>query len=218
MTAWVSGLILAAGSSSRLGQPKPLLTFRGTTLLGWVLDRVATARALDEVVVVLGGAAAEVRARVNLDRARVVENPDFGRGCASSYQTGIGALDSRAEAVVVVPGDQPGIEAGDIDRVVRTWREGAGPIVVASYLGRRGHPLLFARRLFNALIALKGDKAAWKLLDAHAEWVRAIELDRPLPPDINTWQDYRAVLASSASPAEGLPHDRGHQGGRSSRP
>ncbi len=143
---------------------------------------------------VLGGAAAEVRSGVDLGRVRVVENPEFGQGCASSYRVGIGALDPRADAVAVVPGDQPGIEPGDIDRVVEAWRERGRPITVASYRGRPGHPLVFARRLFDELIALEGDKAAWKLLDAHPDRVCPVELDRPLPPDVDTWQDYEAAL------------------------
>ena len=197
MRPWVSGLILAAGRSSRLGRPKQLLPFRGTTLLGWVVERVTSAAALDEVVAVLAGAASEVRAAVDLGRARVAENPEFGEGCSSSYRTGIGALDPRAEAVVVVPGDQPGIEAADVDRVVEAWRAAGGAIVMASYLGGPGHPLLFARSLFSELIALKGDKAAWKLLDVHPDQVRRVEMGRPLPADVDTWQDYEAALRGS---------------------
>lgn len=197
MRAWVSGLILAAGGSTRLGQPKQLLPFRDTTLLGWVVDRVASARALDEVVVVLGGAAAQVRSRVNLSGARVVENPEFGQGCSSSYRAGIGALDPRTQAVVVVPGDQPDIEPGDINRVVERWREEGCPIVVTSYRGQPGHPLLFARTLFAELAALRGDKAAWKLLDASPGSVRPLEVGRPLPPDVNTWRDYQSLIRAT---------------------
>ena len=77
MRAAVSALVLAAGASSRLGQPKQLLPYEGTILLDWVVRTVEAAASLDQVTVVLGGAAREVRARLTLGRAQVVENPDF---------------------------------------------------------------------------------------------------------------------------------------------
>ena len=203
MSSFVSGLILAAGGSTRLGQPKQLLPFRGRTLLGWVVSQVVSAASLDEVVVVLGGAAVEVRPRVEFGRARVVENPAFREGCASSYGAGIAALDPRSEAVAVLLGDQPGIEAAVIDRVVGIWRQGGKAVVVASYEERLGHPIVFGQEMFSRLVGLKGDKAAWKLLAAHPEWVRTLEVDRPLPVDVNTRQDYQSAVGAEPIPRHG---------------
>ncbi len=194
---FVSGLILGAGGSTRLGQPKQLLSFRGTTLLGWVVGEAEGATALDEVVVVLGRAAEEIRRRVAFGRARVVENPVFGEGCSSSYRAGIGTLDQRAEAVIVLLGDQPGVDRAIIERVAEDWRRDGGRIVLASYRGTRGHPMLFARDLFDALVGLRSDKAAWKILDAHPEWVREVSLDRQLPADVDTWADYEAARSGA---------------------
>lgn len=193
MRRFVSGLILGAGASSRLGQPKQLLPFKGTTLLGWVVAQVEACRALDEVVVVLGGAADDVKKTLRLGRAKVVENPTFGQGCASSYRVGIGALDPRTEGLVIILGDQPDVNAGIIDRVVEAWRREGNKIVLASYQGRRGHPMLFSKALFVELLGLHGDKAAWKLVDANLEWVREVEMARPAPVDIDTWQDYERL-------------------------
>lgn len=198
MTPFVSGLVLAAGSSTRLGQPKQLLPFQGTTLLEWTVARIAAAPALDEVVVVIGGAAAEVRRRVDFGRARVVENVEFGEGCAASYRTGLAALDPRADAVAVLLGDQPGIESAVIDRVVAAWRHDQDRIVATAYRDHLGHPLIFPRSTFDALRALRGDKAAWKIVDAHAESVRAVPVDRPSPADVNTWVQYEATLRASS--------------------
>ena len=94
---------------------------------------------------------------------------------------------------MVLPGDQPGVDAEAIDRVIGEWQRSGAWIVVTSYQGRRGHPLLFSRELFPRLAELHGDKAAWKLVD-RAEWVREVNVDRPLPRDVDTWQDYEAVL------------------------
>ena len=195
MRPFVSGLVLAAGGSTRLAQPKQLLPFRGATLLGWVMAQVSAATSLDEVIVVLGGVSAEIRTRVNLTAATVVENPDFAQGCSSSYRVGVGAVDRRAAAVAVLLGDQPGVDGAVIDRVVEAWRRNQGQIVVASYRDRPGHPIIFPRSLFDQLAALKGDKAAWKILDAHPEWVHHADVDRLHPPDVNTWRDYEAALS-----------------------
>jgi molybdenum cofactor cytidylyltransferase len=194
MRSFVSGLVLAAGASTRLGQPKQLLPMGSTTLLGWVLAEARAATALDEVIVVLGGAAAEVRQRVDLSGVKVVENPEFGEGCAASYRTGLGMLDARAEAVAVLLGDQPGADRSVIDTVVEAWRRTRDRIMLASYRGREGHPLVFAQPLFDQLAALHGDKAAWKIVDAHRNWIGTVPMDRSAPRDINTWQEYEATL------------------------
>jgi len=194
MRPFVSGLVLAAGASTRLGQPKQLLPMGPTTLLGWVLAEARAATALDEVIVVLGGAADDVRQRVDLSGVKVVDNPEFGEGCAASYRTGLAVVDPRAEAVAVVLGDQPGADRSVIDTVVEAWRRTRNRIMLASYRGREGHPLIFAQALFDQLAALHGDKAAWKIVDARRDWIETVPLDRPAPRDINTWQEYEAVL------------------------
>ena len=199
MRPFVSGLVLAAGASTRLGQPKQLLPFGDTTLLGHVVAEARAASALDEIVVVIGGAADQVRARVDLGGARVVENPEFGEGCSASYRTGLGAVDPRAEAVVILLGDQPGVDRAVIDAVVDEWRRTRDHIMLASYQGREGHPLIFARDLFDQLVALQGDKAAWKIVDAHREGIRAVPLDRPHPRNVNTPEEYEALLRDGSA-------------------
>ena len=197
MRAFVSGLVLAAGASTRLGRPKQLLPFGTTTLLGRVIAEARAASALDEVVVVIGGAATEVRRRVDLAGAKVVENPEFTQGCSSSYRTGLGALDPRAQAVAVLLGDQPGVDRTVIDTVVDEWRRTRDRILLASYRTREGHPLVFARALFDQLVVLQGDKAAWKIVDAHRDWIRPVPVDRPHPRDVNTWEEYEDLLRAA---------------------
>jgi len=124
---------------------------------------------------------------------------EFVEGCASSYRTGLGALDARAEAVAVLLGDQPGVDRGLMDHVVEDWRRDPTPIVLASYRGRLGHPMLFARSMFDSLDALRGDKAAWKLVDAHPDRVRTVPIERPYPFDVNTWEEYEALLRDAGS-------------------
>ena len=189
-------MVLGAGAASRFGQPKQLLPYRGSTLLGWVIERAERASGLDEVIVVLGRAAAEIREQVDFGEAKVVENPVFSEGCASSYRAGIGALAPQSDAIMIILGDQPGVDPETIDRMSGAWREGDGEIAIASYRGRKGHPLLFARSLFGQLVGLHGDKAAWKLVDANPDLVRVIPFDLPFPEDIDTQEDFRRIVDS----------------------
>jgi molybdenum cofactor cytidylyltransferase len=195
MRKFVSGLILGAGASQRFGPPKQLAPFRGTTMLGWVVDQTRRATRLDEVVVVLGRAADQVREQVDFGTGRVVENPGFGEGCSSSYRAGIGALSSASAAIMIILGDLPGVTPEIIDRLAEAWREQDAPIAVCSYRGRKGHPMIFARSMFGELVELHGDKAAWKLVDANAALVQEVHFDFPYPDDINTPEDFERLTA-----------------------
>src|SRR5678815_5988702 len=131
MRKFISGLVLGAGASQRFGPPKQLVPFRGTTMLGWVVDQAQRASALDEVVVVLGRAADQLRAQVDFGAARVVENPVFGEGCSSSYRAGIGAINSASTAIMIILGDRPGITPEIIDRLAEAWRQQDAPIALS---------------------------------------------------------------------------------------
>jgi molybdenum cofactor cytidylyltransferase len=193
MRKFVSGLILGAGASQRLGPPKQLLPFRGTTMLGWVVNQVQRAAGLDEVVVVLGRAAEELREHVDFGSAKVVENPVFAEGCSSSYRAGIAALNPQSSAIMIILGDQPGIMPEIINRVAEEWRETESPIALCSYLGRKGHPMIFAQTMFEQLTQLHGDKAAWKLVDANADSFHEVQFSLPFPEDINTSEDFERL-------------------------
>jgi len=182
-----------------MGQPKQLLPFRGTILLDWVMAQAESAGALDEVIVVLGRAADEILPRLHTTRAKVTVNPVFTEGCSGSYKAGMATIDPRAEAVMVLLGDQPGVDSTVIDQVAEDWRTQGGRIALTSYRGRRGHPMVFARELFDPLRQLSGDKAAWKILDAHPNWVRDVAVDHAFPEDVDTRQDYETLLRAGAA-------------------
>jgi molybdenum cofactor cytidylyltransferase len=195
---FVTGLVLAAGGSQRLGAPKQLLPYNGKTLLDHVL---ATARAcdFDQLVCVIGGAADLIRERVDLSGAHVVENRHFGEGCSSSIAAALPNVDPRADVLVLMLGDQPGLRA----ETVRALLSGRGdsPLAACAYDDGRGHPLAFARSTFPDLAALHGDKGVWKLLDSHADDVVDVSVPGPIPRDVDTDEDYRAVLAEAEQQA-----------------
>jgi molybdenum cofactor cytidylyltransferase len=193
---FIAGLVLAAGGSARLGRPKQLLPYRGTTLLDWVLG---TARAcqFDQLVVALGGAADRIRAAVDLSGADVVVNEAYGSGCSSSIATALGVLHPECDLLVLLLGDQPGVTAKTVRRLVAG--RGNAALAVCRYEDGRGHPIAFARPVFGELAALHGDKGVWRLLERRSLDVRPVPVPGRVPLDVDTWDDYEAVLAAAST-------------------
>jgi molybdenum cofactor cytidylyltransferase len=191
---FVTGLVLGAGGSSRLGRPKQLLPYGDRTLLDHTLD---TARrcGFDQLVVPIGGAADEVREHVDFTGAEVVVNQAYGSGCSSSIAAALGAVDPRCEVLVLMLGDQPGVTPA----TVQTLLDGRGdaPLAVCRYDDGRGHPLAFDRSVLPRLADLHGDKGVWRLLDERAEDVAEVTVAGPIPLDVDTMEDYEAVLAAA---------------------
>jgi molybdenum cofactor cytidylyltransferase len=204
---FLTGLVLAAGSSRRLGRPKQLLPYQGTTLLGWAVGQAERSPDLDEVLVVVGHVAADILPGLALARARPVVAVGSAEGCSASYRAGLASADPAAAAVMILLGDQPGVGAAEIGQVAAVWRADGGEILVASYRDTLGHPLIFGRRLFPELVALRGDKAAWKLLDRYPDLLRRVALDRALPADVDSPADYAALApdAGATEPPSGAP-------------
>jgi molybdenum cofactor cytidylyltransferase len=191
---FVTGLVLGAGGSKRLGRPKQLLPYGDRTLLDHTL---ATAREchFDQLVVPIGGAAAEVRERVDLSGAEVVENYAYGSGCSSSIAAALSAVDPQCEVLVLMLGDQPGVTPATVQALLDA--RGGAPLAVCRYDDGRGHPLAFDRSVFAQLADLHGDKGVWRLLDERADEVKEVRIPGPIPLDVDTPEDYEAVLLAA---------------------
>jgi molybdenum cofactor cytidylyltransferase len=194
----ITGIVLAAGTSSRLGRPKQLLDLAGRPVLRHVVD-AALASPLDEVVVVLGHLAGEIGTAVPRDaRVRTVVNGRYALGQSTSLAAGLEAAGPGSEAAVVLLGDQPGIRPDAVAAVVAAFAAaGAAAVVQASYGGRPAHPTLLGREVWGRLLPeLEGDRGARQILEGHPEWRSLVEVGGDPPLDIDTERDYERVLAA----------------------
>jgi molybdenum cofactor cytidylyltransferase len=189
----VVGIVLAAGSSRRLGRPKQTLAFGPGTLLAHVVADVE-ASALDRVLVVVSGdepgnAALLEPGRAEIVRARFEETGS----CSSSLQAGLEKA-GECVAIILLLGDMPGVTPETIDPFVAAWQASPTWAAVTSYRDGIGHPFLFSVEAIPALRSLHGDKAVWKIVDRESEdRVARVSIDQRLPRDVDTWDDYVEV-------------------------
>lgn len=195
----VAGVVLAAGGSTRLGQPKQLLNLDGYPLLSRTLDLVRMSR-LEPRVVVLGGYAEEIRARVPLAGFTVVDNPDYRQGQATSLVAGLRALPPDVDGAAVVLGDQPLLPPGLLDRLIDHFDPEAAVAVRPRYAEGPGNPVLLSRELFPELLELQGDVGARDVLRRHRDRIAELDVSGwPVPRDVDTQEDYQALLLDWAS-------------------
>ncbi len=193
---WISGVVLAAGEARRLGQTKQLLAFRGTTLVGAVLEQARRSR-LDELVLVLGHDAQRIREAVDLEGLKVVVNGGYRLGQSTSLKAGLAQVSPQADAAMFLLGDQPLVDGGLIDTLIAAFETGTHPIVIPCSGGQRGNPVIIGRELFGELAeTASGDAGARVLFERHASSLRFVELgSRGIHVDVDTPEDYRHLLA-----------------------
>jgi molybdopterin adenylyltransferase len=203
MTSKSSGLVLAAGGSQRMGQPKQLLPVDGQPLLGVVLSQVCASR-LDEVVVVLGGHAEEIAAAVDLGRARAIVNADYASGMSSSLKAGIAAMGDDVQRVVIVLGDQPDVSSSLIDDLLELQETSRRPAASLSFDGLLHPPVVLDRSLWSDLDELQGDVGCRALIRGRPELVAALPLVGRTghPIDIDTLADYHKLVGDGAGVSE----------------
>ena len=194
----IAGLILAAGESSRIGQDKALLTYRGRTFLETILTMLRESR-ISRIAVVLGHHADEIRRAVNLDGVEIAVNEDYARGQTSSLQAGLRALASQElEAIVLCLVDHPAVSPDTILTLITNFRESSAPVVIPTFQSQRGHPVLIARALFDELLRLSPEEGANTVIRKYRDATRFVEVhDQGILLDVDDEQNYRR-LASEA--------------------
>lgn len=190
--ASIAGIVLAAGSSLRMGEPKQLLAYRGTTILNFVVATAEVSR-LDHVVVVTGANASAIGDSLVTERAVMVHNEDFQQPNMVSVVVGSHAVD--ADAFLTLPADTPGITTDVIDAIIDRWAADAPWGAVTEYRDRPGHPFLLSRAALAEAATLEGPKVLWRFLgyDDSGRVIR-ITIDSKAPPDINTPKDYENLI------------------------
>lgn len=194
----IAAVVLAAGTSTRMGVPKPLLPFRGRLLLAHALDAVRRS-SVATTVVVLGAAADRVRAAVPMQGVEVVQNPAYARGLSTSLQAGVAAV-PRADGFLFVLGDQPFVLTRTIDALVRSWEPDGSKILIPTFRGRRGNPVLVDRTLARTVETLRGDEGFRAIFPDHAGDIREIPVADPgILVDLDTPEQVEALEKMLAS-------------------
>jgi molybdenum cofactor cytidylyltransferase len=198
----VAGVIVAAGLSTRMGRPKMLLAMGEKTILGMAVA-AAEESTLDEVIVVTGPDADEVRAASGSARVVWITNPAPEAGSITSLLAG--AATAGGAAVMHLLGDMPGLDTATIDTVLAAWREAPSWAAVTVYEDGPGHPLMLSSGLLAALAERTGDKVVWSLIEeAPEDAILRVPASRARPRDINTTEDYETALAEMETGSGGL--------------
>jgi molybdenum cofactor cytidylyltransferase len=201
-TARIGAIILAGGSSTRMGRAKQLLPLGDSTVLEQTIANVRGAE-VHEIVLVLGAAAETVRQALPLallEGLKLVVNDDYQEGMSTSLRAGISALDHRSEAALIALGDQPFIRSQTMDQIIRAYRGDQAQIVIPSFQGRRGNPVLFDRSVFSEVMALAGDIGSRAIFGNHLEAIAKVEVqDEGILFDIDDPDDYARLRGKGSS-------------------
>jgi len=178
-----AGIILAAGASTRFGQPKQLIKLKGKYLVEWVMDAALKSR-LQTVVLVLGhehkriiNALGARGARTNLE---IVINRRYHEGQSTSLKIGLSSVGQDFSAVMYLLADQPMIDSATIDYLLAEFQASNKEICVPVCEGRRGNPAIFKQLVFEEIMKIKGDIGARELIDKDPDRVLYTEIKDPL--------------------------------------
>lgn len=186
----VTAILTAAGESTRMGRPKPLLLWHGVTLVEYQTSSLLSG-GVDDVIVVLGHEATQVKAHVNVPRSRHVVNPDYRRGKSTSVLAGLSEVASDAESILLLGVDQP--RPPEIVATVLESHRATGALITSPrYEVRGGHPLVFDASLRSELETIteenEGIRAVFR---AHRDDVNEVDMDDPIVClDLNTPEAY----------------------------
>ena len=191
----IAGVVLAAGLSRRMGQAKLLMPVGGRAIVRYVVERVL-AGGVDSVWVVTGPDVEPIEAALAGIDVQIAVNPVPEEGQAGSVRAGIAALPASVDAALIALGDQPLLAPSIIPALLAARRTSPKLIVAPRYRDGQGNPVLFKREIFPELLRLTGDQGARPIIQkepAHVEWV---DLDLPMPPDVDTPDDYEKIRAN----------------------
>ncbi len=188
----IGAVILAAGLSSRMGQPKMLLQWKNSTVIETVVHTVM-ASTLQKIVVVTGSHRDEIKSLLELLPVELVFNPDFANGeMLVSFQKGLRAL-SDCDAAMLFLGDQPQIQIRTVEQLIADYSGQA--ILIPSYNMKRGHPWIINQNIWNDIFSLHPPQSLRDFVKLHQAQIHYIDVDAPeILQDMDTAEDYHKLL------------------------
>jgi molybdenum cofactor cytidylyltransferase len=187
----IAAVILAAGESKRMGQPKMLLPWGNLKVIEHVVNTFLKA-GIEDIVVVTGGAHEQVEKVIDHYPVRKIHNRNYAAGeMLSSLQCGLREISERAQAALIGLGDQPQAQERSVRAICDAYQENTSTLIVPSFQMKRGHPWLVARPLWNELLALQPPKTPRDFLNSHADQIQYVNLDTSTTlADLDTPEDY----------------------------
>jgi molybdenum cofactor cytidylyltransferase len=195
----VSAILLGAGESKRMGANKLALPWGKKTVFEHCLETLLRSD-VSEVVVVLGKKTEDMRCPLERTGAKVIVNPFYRRGMSTSIRKGIRTIDPGSEGILIALGDQPFLKTATINALIRAFTRGKQTIIVPSFQGQKGHPVIFHRKYERELLRLKGDVGARSILQRYPGDVRCLRVRaKGVVKDIDTRDDYRKGISPPPS-------------------
>lgn len=187
----ISALLLAAGGSSRLGQPKQLVFFKNQLLINYIIDRISRGGLFD-IRIVLGSHFAEIKEHITDKKLQIIQNLDWREGISSSIKCGLRSLNQETEAVIIFTVDQPFLKPELISEIIQKFHVSKANIIAACVSGQIVHPVLYRKEVFSKLMELKGDIGGKAIFAS--EFVETIDWeDEKLLLDIDSFDDLKKM-------------------------
>ena len=193
----ITGILLAAGLSTRMGTPKQLLPFGNSTMIETVIDNLLQSK-LGEVIVIIGHQADLIRSTIKSEPIQIVFNPNFYDGMLSSVQCGIRSVSKSSSAFAITLVDQPLITPDLIDIVITAHHENNYGITIPRFNGQRGHPAIFDRQYTEEILELDQHSGGVRsILQTHTDDIYYIQVDsNRILQDIDEKEDYKRAIES----------------------
>jgi molybdenum cofactor cytidylyltransferase len=190
----ISAILLAAGESKRMGTPKLLLKWGPYTIIEKSVDTLLASK-IDELIVVLGYQARTILKKLGSRKLKAVNNPHYRMGMSTSIRRGLGLVSPKCEAILIGLADQPFIERDLIDHLIDIYYKNSHGIVLPSYKGERGHPVILNRHRYQGeMESLTGDVGCKPILNLHPEDILEVEVEsEAVVADIDLWEEYRSA-------------------------
>jgi molybdenum cofactor cytidylyltransferase len=190
----ISAILLGAGQSKRMGVDKLSLPWGKKTVLEHCFEALLGSD-VQELVVVLGIRNGGLKNLLQGQKVKAVINPYSNRGMSSSIRKGIEALRTKSGGILIALGDQPFLKTRTINVLIHVFDQGKGGIVIPSFRGRRGHPVIFDQKYKRELLNLEGDVGGRSVIERHPKDVRVVPVKSTgVVRDLDTWQDYSCRL------------------------